>query len=285
VAKFDDVFAALERVGKQEGSGGSLPSWLMTHPAPAERVESAQARIAAAGPQPDARIGQETFLQQIDDLVYGKDPRDGFFRGATFYHPKLRFQMTFPEGWQTENLPQAVIGVARNIPAALQLAMAGRERPESAIRRFFSEAGIAAGRVVRADFNGAPAAIGEFQAQTEGGVVQGLAAFVSRGDVTYQLIGYTPAQLYGTYAATFERAMRSFAPVDDPAILNVQPQRIDVVKVQESMSVGEVGRRFKSPVSAQTLAILNGLGSAEDRLQSGALAKRVVGRDAQAMAN
>jgi hypothetical protein len=79
--------------------------------------------------------------------------------------------------------------------------------------------------------------------------------------------------------------MRSFAPVDDPAILNVQPQRIDVVKVQESMSVGEFGRRFKSPVSAQTLAILNGVGSAEDRLESGALAKRVIGRDAQAMSN
>jgi hypothetical protein len=38
-------------------------------------------------------------------------------------------------------------------------------------------------------------------------------------------------------------------------------------------------------VSAQTLAILNGVGSTEDRLQSGALAKRVVGPDAQALAN
>jgi predicted Zn-dependent protease len=239
VAKFDDVFVALERVGQQESSGGGLPSWFLTHPAPAERVKSAEARIAAAGVQPNARVGQDTYLQQIDDLVYGKDPRDGFFRGATFYHPKLRFQMTFPEGWQTENLAQAVVGVARDNRAALELTLAGRERPEAAIRRFFSIQGIAAGRVVRADFNGAPAAIGEFQAQTEGGVVQGLAAFVSRGDVTYQLIGYTAAQLYGTYAATIERAMRSFAPVDDPAILNVQPQRIDVVKIQESMSVGE----------------------------------------------
>jgi predicted Zn-dependent protease len=34
VGEFDDVFAALGRIGEQEGSGGALPSWLLTHPAP-----------------------------------------------------------------------------------------------------------------------------------------------------------------------------------------------------------------------------------------------------------
>jgi predicted Zn-dependent protease len=278
VGEFDDVFAALGRIGEQEGSGGALPSWLLTHPAPEERVESARARAAAAAPQTDARIGQEAYLEQIDDLVYGKDPRDGFFRGATFYHPKLRFQMTFPEGWNTENMTQVVVGVARDNRAALQLTVAGRGRPEAAIEQFFSQPGVSAGRVTRAQFNGQPAAIGEFQAQTEGGVVQGLAAYVTRGDITYQLIGYTAAPLYSTYGATLERAIRSFAPVTDPAILRVEPQRIDVVKIDASMTVAEFAERFQSAVPAQTLAIINQVPGPDSRLAAGTLVKRVVGR-------
>lgn len=280
VGEFDDVFAALGRIGEQEGNGGALPSWLLTHPAPEERVESAKARAAAVGPQGDARIGEDAYLQRIDDLVYGKDPRDGFFRGTTFYHPKLRFQLTFPEGWNTENLAQAVVGVARDSRAALQLTVAGRGRPEAAIEQFFAQPGVAAGRVMRDQFNGQPAAIGEFQAQTEGGLVQGLAAYVSRGDVTYQIIGYTSAELYRNYGAALERAIRSFAAVSDPSILNVEPQRIDVVKLDTAMTVAEFAERYRSTVPARTLAIINHVAGPDSRLAAGTLVKRVLGREA-----
>jgi predicted Zn-dependent protease len=280
VGEFDDVFAALGRIGEQEGNGGALPSWLLTHPAPEERVEAAKERAAAIGPQGNARIGEDAYMQQIDDLVYGKDPRDGFFRGSTFYHPKLRFQMTFPEGWNTENLAQAVVGVARDSRAALQLTVAGRGRPEAAIEQFFAQPGVAAGRVMRDQFNGQPAAIGEFQAQTEGGLVQGLAAYVSRGDVTYQLIGYTSADLYRNYGAALERAIRSFAAVSDPSILNVEPQRIDVVKLDAAMTVAEFAERYRSTVPARTLAIINHVPGPDSRLPAGTLVKRVLGREA-----
>jgi predicted Zn-dependent protease len=275
VREFDDVFAALDRIGEQER--GALPAWLSTHPAPAERVKSAEARAAGVGAQPNARIGQEDYLGQIDGLVYGDDPRQGFFRGTRFYHPKLRFQLAFPDGWQTENLTQAVVAVAPQNRAAIQVTIAGDVRPEAAIERFFSQAGVAAGRVVRDQVNGEPAAIGEFQAQTDGGVVQGLAAYVLHRGLTYQLIGYTAASSYASYGAAIERAIRSFDSVSDPAILNVAPQRIDIVTVPRAMTVSEFARQFSSPVPPQTLAVLNGLPSADSRLTAGALAKRVVG--------
>jgi predicted Zn-dependent protease len=240
-------------------------------------VKSAEARAAGVGAQPNARIGQEDYLGQIDGLVYGDDPRQGFFRGTRFYHPKLRFQLAFPDGWQTENLTQAVVAVAPQNRAAIQVTIAGDVRPEAAIERFFSQAGVAAGRVVRDQVNGEPAAIGEFQAQTDGGVVQGLAAYVLHRGLTYQLIGYTAASSYASYGAAIERAIRSFDSVSDPAILNVAPQRIDIVTVPRAMTVSEFARQFSSPVPPQTLAVLNGLPSADSRLTAGALAKRVVG--------
>lgn len=159
----------------------------------------------------------------------------------------------------------------------MQLTLAGNLQPEAAMQRFFSQTGAAPGRVVRATFNGAPATIGEFQAGTEGGVVQGLAAYVSRGGRTYQLIGYTPAQLYGRYAPVLEQAMRSFGPVDDPAVLNAQPQRIDIVQIRSAMTVAEFAREYGSAASPQTLAVLNQVEGPESTLTAGSLVKRVVG--------
>jgi predicted Zn-dependent protease len=275
VSEFDDVFAALDRIG--EGERGALPGWLTTHPAPAERVEAAQTRAAAVGPQSNARVGREDYLGQIDGLVYGKDPRQGFFRGTNFYHPKLRFQLTFPEGWQTENLTQAVVAVAPENRAVLQLTIAGDIRPEAAMERFFAQSGAVPGRVVRDRFQGNQATIAEFQARTDGGVVQGLTAYVLHGALTYQLVGYTAAQLYSSYGVALERSIRSFTAVTDPEILNVQPQRMDVVRVPTAMTVSEFARQFNSAVPPQTLAILNGLPSPESRLSAGTLAKRVIG--------
>lgn len=275
VREFDDVFVSLGRLDERQS--GALPTWALTHPMPEERVEAAHKRAESVGAQPDAKIGQAEYLRSIDNLAYGRDPREGFFRGATFYHPTLRFQMTFPEGWQTENLSQAVVGVARDQQAALQLTLAGNLQPEVAMQRFFAQTGAAAGRVVRATFNGAPATIGEFQAETEGGVVQGLAAYVSRGGRTYQMIGYSPAQLYGRYAPVLEQAMRSFGPVDDPAVLNAQPQRIDIVQIRSAMTVAEFAREYGSAAAPQTLAVLNQVDGPESRLPAGSLVKRVVG--------
>ncbi len=275
VSEFDDVFAALARIG--DGERGALPAWLSTHPAPADRVKAAQTRATTVGPQPNARIGREDYLEHIDRLVYGNDPRQGFFRGQNFYHPTLRLQLTFSEGWQAENLTQSVIAVAPGNRAALQLTIAGDIRPDTAMDRFFSQSGAVPGRVVRDSFSGRPATVAEFQARTGGGVVQGLTAYVLHGGLTYQLIGYTAAPLYSQYGAALERAIRSFAPVTDPRILNVQPQRIDIVTVPAAMTVTEFARRFDSAVPPQTLAILNGLPGPESRLSAGTLAKRVVG--------
>jgi predicted Zn-dependent protease len=275
VSQFDDVFTALER-SSEEQHQSALPSWLSTHPAPADRVKAAQERIAKAGPQPNAIVRRDVYLRHVDNLVYGKDPRDGFFRDASFYHPKLRFTITFPRGWNTQNLPQAVVAVAPDNRAAMQLTLAGNAPPETALQQFFRQQGVGAGRMVRDRINGEPAALAEFQAQTEQGVGAGIVGFITHADRTYQLVGYTPAQLYSTYAPTLEQAIRTFGPVSDPAILNVQPQRIDIVQIQNALTVGEFAQRFDSAVPAQTLAVLNQVPSADSRLSSGMLVKRVV---------
>jgi len=273
-AQFDDVFLALERTAVEGAS--AVPAWLQTHPRPAERASVAEKRAAALPPQEDARVGREPYLRQIDDLVYGKDPRDGFFEDGVFYHPRLQFQIDFPNGWESANLTQAVVAAAPRQQAMLQLTIAGTLAPRAALTRFVEQPGLQIGRTSTANVNGQPAAMGEFAAATEGGTVRGLVAFVSHGDRTYQIVGYTPADRYGAFVDAFNRTIQSFGPVRRAEVLRVQPKRIDIVEVQSAMTLREFAERYRSAAPAAELAVLNQLPNEDARIPAGTLVKRVI---------
>jgi predicted Zn-dependent protease len=57
-------FAKMEQLG---GSGSSMPTFLLTHPAPDERVENAEERIAELGDVPNER-GREPYQQLLQRL-------------------------------------------------------------------------------------------------------------------------------------------------------------------------------------------------------------------------
>ncbi len=86
--------------------------FLSSHPATPERVANAtlNARQYAA-PGAGAKE-REDYLRQLDGMVYGEDPSEGFVRGRRFLHPKLGFTFQVPEGFVLENTAQAVVGVA-----------------------------------------------------------------------------------------------------------------------------------------------------------------------------
>ena len=46
----------------------------------------------------------------IDGMIFGADPKQGYFKDNVFLHPEMRFRFEFPKGWQTVNQRAAVIG-------------------------------------------------------------------------------------------------------------------------------------------------------------------------------
>jgi predicted Zn-dependent protease len=245
LAEAADVFVALQRAGDDRRS--ALPSWLSTHPAPAERAEAAKARAAEAPRTDGGRVGDAAYLQRIDDLAYGENPRHGFFKDGVFYHPDLQFELTFPRGWQTDNLARAVVAVAPGRQAALQLTLAGTVGRDEALRRFLSQEGVEAGPATRVRTGSGPAAVAEFRGQTPEGIVQGLVAYVEHRGRTFQIVGYAPASRYPQFDTAFGRAIQSFATVTDPAILSVQPRRIDVLRVDRAQTLSQFRSRCGPP--------------------------------------
>src|SRR5439155_3624037 len=97
------MFEMLQRVSRMGGSG-RLPQWLASHPDPENRMAKTDQRLAAVTRDlSQATLNREAFLRRLDGVVYGEDPRQGYFEGSRFNHPDLQFRIDFPAGWKTEN--------------------------------------------------------------------------------------------------------------------------------------------------------------------------------------
>ncbi len=278
VREMGDVFASLARASQMAGQS-PLPTWLSSHPYPEDRIERNQQRLAALEQPLTQTVRQaDDYARRISGLVYGENPRQGFFENGVFHHPDLRFRFSVPQGWRGQNLSQAVILMTEQQDAMFQLTLAGATQPAAALQQFLSQQGIAAGQAGTQSINGNPAAIGSFQAQTQdGGTLQGLAAFVSYGGNTYQMIGYAPAQRYPQYQRMIEATIASFGAETDPNVLNRQPQRLVPVKLDRAMTLGEFNSRYPSVVGIDELALINAV-QATDRIPAGQWVKQVVER-------
>lgn len=271
------TFETFERMSA--GGEDRLPQWLSTHPDPGNRVQRTEARVAALPPGALAgsRVNRDGYLRLVDGLVFGEDPRQGFFQGAVFLHPELRFRLDFPEGWKARNGLSAVTAMSPQQDAQLQLTLAGTTEPSQALRAFLGQQGVSelAGATGTGRVNGLPAASAAFAAQTEQGTLGGMVMFVSHGGNTYQVVGLTAGQLAAA-RPVFERTFRSFAPVTDARVLGVQPARIDIVRLPRAMSFAEFLRQYPSSVSEAQVALINHA-APEDRFAAGHLLKRVTG--------
>jgi predicted Zn-dependent protease len=275
MSEMADVFRSLERMSSPERS--ALPTFLTTHPSPGARVETITAKVAALPANSRGRIvGENEYLREIDGLVYGEDPRQGFFRDGQFLHPDLRFQFMFPSGWQGQNTKQAVLGVSQRQDAALQLTLSNQRSPQAAAQQFQSQTGIALSNAGSEDINGLPSVVSSFQANTESGAIAGLAAWISHGGHVYQLITYAPSASFSAQQRTFERVISSFGVLRDQAALSAQPKRVDIVQVPERLTLTEFNRRMPSAITIDALAVINELAGPSAVLNQGMLAKRVL---------
>jgi predicted Zn-dependent protease len=274
-AEMLDVFATLQRVG--DNSGGSAgPEWLLTHPTPENRFERISQRIAAESPPlTNPVVRRDQYLQRIDGLAYGPDPRKGFFQGSEFLHPELRFRIDFPSGWQTQNFAQAVLAGSPREDALLQLTLAAQGSAAAALAAFGSQEGLLLGRPNELRVNGWPGRIAAFEAETTEGTLRGVVAFIEYNGRVYEILGYTPADRFVAYDVDFERTILSFDRLTDPSALSAQPQRVDIIRTDTSMSVEEFVSRYGNGVDARTLALINGLGG-ERALPAGNW-KRLIG--------
>ena len=275
VREMVNVFAALQQSAQMAGQS-PVPSWLASHPYPEDRIARIEKRLAtlpaAATPR---RIGEDEYLARIDGLVYGDNPRDGYFEANRFIHPELAFRIDFPRGWRTQNLTKAVVAGSPGEDALIQLMLVPGTLREAA-DKFFSQQGLTADRVGSQTVNGLPAIIGAFEAQTEQTKLGGLVAFVALDGRSYRILAYTPAAKRAAYEQTFHATLISFARLSNATALARQPQRLTIVHVRRAMTVTEFNKAHPSTIPLEELALINQLTGPQAVMPANFKAKRVV---------
>jgi predicted Zn-dependent protease len=264
----------LDRVSQASG-GGRMPGWLATHPDPGDRYQSLLASIREQGLRGE-KVNRAAYLRQIDGVVFGEDPREGFFDGETFLHPGMRFQVRVPRGFKGQNTKQAVVAASPEGDAVVQLTLASARSAEEAARAFGRGGSVEPVDMRRSSLNGLPAVAGGFRAVSGQTPVSGFASFVEMDGRVFQLLGYTASADWSRYGRTLQQAVSSFEPLRDSSALNVEPRRIRVVTPERDMTAAELARRYRSTATPETIALINQV-DAGAALRGGQPAKLVVG--------
>jgi predicted Zn-dependent protease len=256
---------------------GRPPTWMSTHPDPGDRAQRASARLKElANTNLDSmRRNREQFMRAVDGLSYGEDPRDGFFRGSTFYQPDLALQITFPDGWQTANQPQVVAAREPEGKALVQVQAAKGANPGEAARAFFSNQGFSNVREVQVPTPGGPSVSAVFAAQTQQGVVEGETTFFTVKGRMYQVLTVAGQGSLQAVDGIHRKVIASAKEVTDPAILNIRAPQLKVVQLPRAMTAEEFYSQFPSVLPMDQVLLINGLESGA-QLKQGDLVKQVV---------
>ena len=126
-----EFFSTLERMRPE---GGSLPAWQSTHPDPGDRVKATRKQALAFQRNHEDiefNLKREEYLDRIDGLVFGEDPRQGYVSDNMFYHPGMKFQFPVPQGWEVSNMPNEVRLYPEKQNALLIFKMAQGENRET----------------------------------------------------------------------------------------------------------------------------------------------------------
>ena len=249
------LFQTLDRM--QEKEGQAMPSFLATHPNPGDRIQRIR-ELTSAVRDTRTRNPDSRYLDSIDGLVLGEDPRQGFVQDNVFYHPDLGFRFPIPRGFKAINQPTQVVMVEGQNRAILGFTSTAEKSAESAAAKLLSQGGLRILERGSTRVSGFPATAVIADAQTQNQIVRLISYFIEyRGNV-YQFIGYSPQQLFGSFGNVFLQTIRGFDEIHDSRILARQPIRLSLQRVSRPAPFRElIPKNLPVPFTPEDVAILN----------------------------
>jgi predicted Zn-dependent protease len=269
-------FETLERLSPAGESG--LPDWFSTHPNPVNRIAAVKNKTAEWRPKlklTQFAISRNEYLNKINGIVYGDDPRQGYVEGNAFYHPTLKFTFPVPDGWKVNNTPAQVQMVSEKQDAAI-LFMGDKAKSVSAAADTFIQGANAAVKS-REKFT-----VNGFQAEkvvarlvSGEDTLQTMSYFIAKGSTVYAFHGLTKWNQYSQYSTVFSKTLGGFKNLDDPSKINVKPELLVVKTASKAGTLNTTLKQFgTSDKDLEPRTILNGMHLA-DNVAAGTLIKTV----------
>ncbi len=256
----------------------SAPDFLSSHPATPERITQAlanarQYQAAATDNGQNFAAAKTAYLADLNGIVYGEDPSEGFVRGRRFLHPKLGFTFTAPDGFSLDNTAQAVLGIRRGGGQALRLDVV-RVPAEQTLAGYLTSGwieNIDPASVEDVTVNGFPGAT----AAAKGDQWDFRLYAIRFGSDVYRFIFAAKHRTAETDRA-FRESIGTFRRMSLAEIEDAKPLRLQLVTVAPGDTVEKLASRMAlADHAAEHFRVLNGL-EPGDRLKPGSAVKIVV---------
>jgi predicted Zn-dependent protease len=264
---------------EQTGSiNPAAPDFLSSHPATPERITNAlanarQYRAPATADGQNFAQAKAAYMADIDGIVYGEDPGEGFVRGRRFLHPKLGFTFTAPDGFTLDNTAQAVLGIKHGGGQALRLDVV-QVPAEQTLAEYLTSGwieNIDAATVEDVTINGFAGAT----AAAKGDQWDFRLYAIRFGSDVYRFIFATKHRTPDTDRA-FRESVGTFRRMSLAEIEGAKPLRLQVVTVAPGDTVEKLASKMAvSDRAVDRFRVLNGL-DAGDRLKPGSQVKIIV---------
>ncbi len=230
------LFTTLERIS--ENSGQSVPNFLSTHPDPGQRAQTIPkiADIWEERGYKQTKRNTDRYMEMVDGLVFGDNPRQGFNRDGTFYHPDLEFKYVIPDGWQLINQPSQVVLLSPEEDAVSIFRIDSEtDSPRQSVKSVTSGEEIKVSEEGETKHkNGWTAYAAKAEATLEDGTPLTLYLYaVEYNNTVYRYLNYTDAGKYDAFEPDFQRVTASFDRLTDSGILNIEPVRLQTFKAQK----------------------------------------------------
>ena len=233
-------FSALENMSA-EGGSHKIPTFLSTHPMTRDRI----ARVKALVSSQDVRLGirKEPYLRQVDGMIYGENPRQGFVENGIFYHPEMAFQFAVPAEWVVDNTPMQVVVGEKQGKAALLLQA---ETTDQDLDLYLQDKAKGLGQAkpmptASHAVNRFPSRHASFQvSQEQGEPLAVRLSCIRKNKTIYSFIALSAASAAGSYQPVIEGAIFSFKGLSDPRYLNRGPRRLSVSRLDGRSSFQKV---------------------------------------------
>lgn len=255
-----DFFTSLKRIS--ENSGGGIPTHLSTHPDPGEREQTIPelARNWEQKGYEQTILDKDEYMQLMDGMIYGNNPREGFERNNMFYHPDLAFQFPVPSGFSVINQASSVVLVNEQQDAIVQFSIDSQNNSaQASVSSFVNQEGISVQESGAFNSGGISGFQAEALASTQdGNEVKLLVTALSYNGNVYRFLSYTPSGQYQQYENEFMEVVRGFDELNDRSILNIDPVRLNIVRAPRTAAFSELlPANLPMDATAEELAIVN----------------------------
>jgi predicted Zn-dependent protease len=260
-SEMGNFFETLERMNPGSDQSG-LPGWFSTHPSPEDRVKAVRTKAKEWQQKlnlKDLKINQERYLKEIDGLIFGEDPRQGYVAENTFYHPSLHFQFPVPDKWELKNRPSQVQMVSDGQEALILFFVTTGTSSREAAGTFMTKTGATLIKSDTVHVNGFSSQRMISDISSQNGIYRLMSYFIEKGRNVFVFHGMTSSDRFQKYRSLFEQTMSRFRELSDPKKVNVKPDRIRIRSAKTSDTLENEFRSFGVPnEKMKEMALLNG---------------------------